>query len=72
MWSPTLFPWGIKIFQGVLTKFNFSIKFPILEKIVDLMKDLVHEHQSIFPLWVDVDAWPQPLPSASALSLEPS
>ena len=32
MWSPTLFPRGIIIFQGVLTKFNFSMKFPHLEK----------------------------------------
>ena len=27
------------------------MKFPHLEKIVDLMKDLKYEHQSIFPLW---------------------
>ena len=26
-------------------------KFPVLEKFVDLMKDLKYEHQSIFPLW---------------------
>ena len=32
IWSLTLFPWGILIFQGVLTKFNFSMKFPHLEK----------------------------------------
>ena len=32
IWSPTLFPRGILIFQGVLTKFNFSMKFPHLEK----------------------------------------
>ena len=32
MWSPTLFPRGILIFQGVLTKFNFSMKFRHLEK----------------------------------------
>ena len=25
--------------------------FPYLEKIVNLMKDLKHEHQSSFPLW---------------------
>ena len=51
IWSPTLLPWGIIIFQGVLTKFHFLIKFPHLEKFVDLMKDLKYEHQSIFPLW---------------------
>ena len=44
-------PWGIIIFQGVLTKFNFSIKFPHLEKFVNLIKKLKDEHQSIFPLW---------------------
>ena len=32
IWSPTLFPRRIIIFQGVLTKFNFSMKFPHLEK----------------------------------------
>ena len=32
IWSPTLFPRGILFFQGVLTKFNFSMKFPHLEK----------------------------------------
>ena len=36
---------GIIIFEGVLTKLNFLIKF------IDLMKDLKYEHQSIFPLW---------------------
>ena len=30
---------SIIIFQGVLTKFNFSMTFPHKEKIVDLMKD---------------------------------
>ena len=50
IWSPTLFPRGIIIFQGVLTKLNFSTKFPHLEKFADLMKDLKYEHQSIFPL----------------------
>ena len=30
--SPTLFPRGIITFQGVLTKFNFLMKFPYLEK----------------------------------------
>ena len=41
---------GIIIFQGVLTKLNFSIKFPHLSKFIYLMKDLKYEHQSIFPL----------------------
>ena len=36
----TLFPRGIIIFQGVLTKFNFSKTFPQKEKFVDFMKDL--------------------------------
>ena len=49
IWSHTLFSRGIIIFQGVLTKFHFSTKFPHLEKIVDLMKE--YEHQSIFSLW---------------------
>ena len=26
-------------------------KFPHLEKIINLMKDLKYEHQSTFPLW---------------------
>ena len=30
--APTLFPRGILIFQGVLTKFNFLMKFPHLKK----------------------------------------
>ena len=30
--SPTLFPGGILIFQGVLTKFHILTKFPHLEK----------------------------------------
>ena len=41
--APTVFPRGIIIFQGVLTKFNFSTKFPHLEIIIDLMKDLKYE-----------------------------
>ena len=32
IWFPTLFPRGIIIFQGVLTKFNFLTKFRHLEK----------------------------------------
>ena len=49
IWSPTLFPRGIIIFQGVLTKFNFLTNFPHLEKFADLIKDLKYEHPSIFP-----------------------
>ena len=51
IWSPTLFPRGIIIFQGVLTKFYFLMKFLHLEKFVNLMKDLKYDQQSIFPLW---------------------
>ena len=51
IWSPTLFPGAIIIFQEVQTKFNFLIKFPHLEKFVNLMKDLKYEHQDTFPLW---------------------
>ena len=36
---PTLFPRSIIIFQGVLRKSNFLIKFLCLEKFVNLMKD---------------------------------
>ena len=32
IWSPTLFSRGIITFQGVLTKFNFLMKFPHLGK----------------------------------------
>ena len=41
---------SIIIFQGLLTKLNFLTKFPVLEKFVNLMKNLKYEHQSIFPL----------------------
>ena len=52
IWSPTLFPRGILIFQGVLTKFNFLMKFQHLKKYyIDLMKDPKYEHQSTFALW---------------------
>ena len=50
IWSLTLFSRGILIFKGVLTKINFLMTFPHLEKFVSLMKDLKYEHQSIFPL----------------------
>ena len=51
IWSPTWFHGGIIISQGVLTKFNFWQNFHIWKKIVNLMKALKYEHQSIFPLW---------------------
>ena len=35
---PLTIPRGIVIFQGVLTKLNFLMKFPHLEKIANLMK----------------------------------
>ena len=49
--SPTLFPRGIIVLNGVLTKFKFLMKFPHLEKFADLIRDLKYEHQNIFPLW---------------------
>ena len=52
IWSPTLFPRVILIFQGVLTKLNFLTKFQHLKKYyIDLMKDPKYEHQSTFALW---------------------
>ena len=51
IWSHTLFPRRILIFQGVLAKLNFLTKFPHLEKFIDLMTNLKYEDQSIFPLW---------------------
>ena len=51
IWFPTVFHQGNILFQVVLTKFHFLMKFPHLEKMVNLMKDLNYEHQSIFPLW---------------------
>ena len=51
IWHPLLFPQGIIILQGVLTKVHFLTKFLHLEKIVNLMEDLKYEHQSTFPLW---------------------
>ena len=41
IWSSTLFPRGIMIFQG----------FPYWEKFVNLRKHLKYEHQSTFLLW---------------------
>ena len=49
IWSSTLFPRGIIIFQGVLTKFNFLMKFPHLEKFANLMKDLKYETKAFCP-----------------------
>ena len=50
IWSSTLFPWGIIILQGVLSKFNFLTKFPHLEKFANLIEDLKYEQQNIFAL----------------------
>ena len=49
--DPYIVPWGIIIFLGVLTNSTFRQNFHIWKKIVDLMKDLKYEHQSIFPMW---------------------
>ena len=49
IWSDTLFPRGIIIFQGVLTKFHFLMKFPHLEKIVHLMKTYNMNTKVLFP-----------------------
>ena len=51
IWFLTLFYGAIIIFQGVQTKFHFMMKFPHLEKFVDLLKNLKYEHQGTFPLW---------------------
>ena len=48
IWSAILCTRVVLIFQGVLTKLIFLTKFPHLENIVNLMKDLKYEHQSIF------------------------
>ena len=39
------------IFQGVLTKLKFPMKFPYLSKFIDLMKELKYEHKRIFSCW---------------------
>ena len=49
MWSLTLFPRGILIFQGVLKKIPFFNEISTSGKSFDLMKDLKYEHQSTFP-----------------------
>ena len=46
-----MIPWGNYNFPRSTNKIQFLMKFPHLEKIVDLMKALKYEHQSIFPLW---------------------
>ena len=53
IWFSTEFPRGIKIFQGVLTKFSIFLDEISIsaKKIVNLMRDLKYDHQSTFPLW---------------------
>ena len=51
IWFPTLCPRRIKILKEVLTKFHFSMNFPLLKKFANFIKDLQYEHSSIFPLW---------------------
>ena len=51
MYGPTHYSLGYYNFPRSTNKFNFLMKFPHLEKNVDLMKDLKYEHQSIFPMW---------------------
>ena len=46
-----MIPWGNYNFPRSTNKIQFLTKFPHLEKIVDLMKALKYEHQSIFLLW---------------------
>ena len=48
---PQMIPWGNYNFPRSTNKIQFLTKFPHLEKIVDLMKALKYEHQSILPLW---------------------
>ena len=50
IWFPTLFPRGIITFQGVLTKFHFSMKFPHLQKncqFEEIPKILAPKHFSL-------------------------
>ena len=44
-------PQGNYKFPRSTNKINFLTKFLVLEKFVDLMKDLKYECQSIFALW---------------------
>ena len=54
IWFPSVIPWGILIFQGVLTKFHFFDEISTCGNIVSLITDLKYKHQSIFPLWGSV------------------
>ena len=49
--SPHTISWGNFNFPRSTNKIQFLMKFPHLEKIVDLIKALKYEHQSILPLW---------------------
>ena len=50
---PHTIPWGNYNFPRSTNKIQFfdKISTSVKKKIVDLMKDLKHEHQSTFPLW---------------------
>ena len=48
---PHTIPLGYFNFPRSTNKLNFLTKFRHLEKIVNLMKDLKYENQSIFPMW---------------------
>ena len=49
--SPHTISWGNFNFPRSTNKIQFLMKFPHLEKIVDVIKALKYEHQSILPLW---------------------
>ena len=52
IWSPTLFPRGIITFQGVLIKFNFSMKFQHLEKNCQFNEiPKIFSTKAFFPCW---------------------
>ena len=48
---PHTIPEGNSNFPGSTNKIQFLMKFPHLDKFINLMKNLIYEHQSIFPLW---------------------
>ena len=48
---PYMIPWRNYNFARSTNKIQFLMKFPHLEKNVDLMKDLKYENQSTFSLW---------------------
>ena len=54
LYDPYMIPYTILLgnynFPRSTNKIKFLMKFPHLEKFVNLMKDLKYEHQSIFPL----------------------